>query len=65
MYSVFAALQNLLSRSLRPADRGATAVEYALITAIITVAIIVALKALGTQVKVLFNTVATDVANAL
>jgi pilus assembly protein Flp/PilA len=65
MYSVFAVLQNLLSRSVRPTDRGATAVEYALITAIIMVAILVALRVLGTQLKVVFTTVATDVGNAL
>ncbi|HEX8626996.1 MAG TPA: Flp family type IVb pilin [Catenuloplanes sp.] len=36
-------------------DRGATAVEYALMVSLIAVAIIVAVMALGTRLSALFN----------
>ncbi|MBE3076100.1 MAG: Flp family type IVb pilin [Actinobacteria bacterium] len=38
-------------------DRGATAVEYGLMVALIAMAIIVAVTALGTQLSSLFETV--------
>jgi len=38
-------------------DRGATAVEYGLMVALIAVAIIFAVTALGTQLSVMFATV--------
>jgi len=42
-------------------ERGATAVEYGLMVALIAVVIIVAVKFLGTNLSSLFNTTATKV----
>lgn len=42
-------------------DRGATAVEYGLMVALIAMVIIVAVKAVGTNLTTLFNNVATSV----
>jgi pilus assembly protein Flp/PilA len=42
-------------------DRGATAVEYGLMVALIAIVIIVAVTLLGTNLKGLFNDVATQV----
>jgi len=41
-------------------EAGATAIEYALIAAGISVAILVAVNSVGTQLTSLFNTIATD-----
>jgi pilus assembly protein Flp/PilA len=38
-------------------DRGATAVEYGLLVGLIAVVIIVAVTALGTELRTLFNTI--------
>jgi pilus assembly protein Flp/PilA len=48
-----------VSRLLRE-ERGATAIEYALIASLIAVAIVGAVIALGGSVSGLFNTVASD-----
>jgi len=42
-------------------DRGATAVEYGLMVALIAIVIIVAVSLLGTNLSTLFQTVATSV----
>jgi pilus assembly protein Flp/PilA len=42
-------------------DRGATAVEYGLMVALIAVVIIVAVAAIGTNLSTLFTKVATSV----
>ena len=42
-------------------DRGATAVEYGLMVALIAIVIIVAVSLLGTNLSKLFNGVATSV----
>ena len=42
----------------RDEDEGATAVEYGLMVALIAVAIIVAVRLLGTNLSDLFNTIA-------
>lgn len=42
-------------------DRGATAVEYGLMVALIAIVIIVAVSLLGTNLSTLFNTIATSV----
>jgi pilus assembly protein Flp/PilA len=42
-------------------DRGATAVEYGLMVALIAIVIIVAVTILGKNLSSLFNTVATSV----
>jgi pilus assembly protein Flp/PilA len=45
--------------------RGATAIEYGLIAALIAVAIIAGVTATGTQLGTLFTNVATVVTNAM
>jgi pilus assembly protein Flp/PilA len=45
-------------------ESGATAIEYGLIAAGISVAIIVTVMALGSQLDDTFNTVSTDLASA-
>ena len=54
------------ARLLIANDRGATAIEYGLIAALIAVAAITAMNGLGTQLKRTFNTTssAMSVANA-
>jgi len=42
-------------------DRGATAVEYGLMVALIAIVIIVAVSLLGSNLSALFNNVATSV----
>jgi pilus assembly protein Flp/PilA len=46
---------------IRNDDRGATAVEYGLMVALIAIVIIVAVKLLGTNLSTLFNKTATSV----
>jgi len=46
---------------IRDNDRGATAVEYGLMVALIAIVIIVAVKLLGTNLSTLFNKTATSV----
>ena len=55
MLGVFVVLQGLLTRSLHRDDRGATAVEYCLIVALIAIVIVTAVAAVGTKVNTLFN----------
>ncbi len=43
---------------------GATAIEYALIAAGISVAILVAVNSVGTKLTAMFNTIATDLTPA-
>lgn len=45
-------------------ENGATAIEYGLIAAGLSVAIIVAVKSVGTQLNTTFNTVKDQLANA-
>lgn len=51
-------LNGLLMQPLRREDRGATAVEYALIATLISVVILAALALIGTKVVTMFTTVA-------
>jgi pilus assembly protein Flp/PilA len=60
MYSLFISCQNVLARLLRHEDRGATAVEYGLIVALIATAIVIAVKLAGQQVVKAFTTVTGD-----
>jgi len=48
----------MLTRLIKE-NRGATAIEYGLIAALIAVAAIVALQLVGTNLSAIFNTVAT------
>ena len=45
-------------------ESGATAIEYGLIAALVSVAAIVALTALGTSLKTIFNIVAVELQSA-
>lgn len=45
-------------------ESGATAIEYGLIAALVAVAAIVGMQALGTQLNAIFNTVATELKDA-
>jgi len=61
MLSFFVTLQTLLTERVEASkDRGATAVEYGLMVALIAVAIIVAVGLVGTQLSALFTTVAEE-----
>jgi pilus assembly protein Flp/PilA len=45
-------------------ESGATLIEYGLVAALVSVAAILALKALGTELQVIFNTVTSYLASA-
>ncbi len=62
LYRTFFTLQGRVEDHFQQRkDRGATAVEYGLLVGLIAVVIIVAVTALGTQLKTLFN----DIVSAL
>jgi pilus assembly protein Flp/PilA len=50
---------NLISRFVRD-ESGATAIEYGLIAALISVVIITAVKLVGTNLTATFNSIATN-----
>jgi pilus assembly protein Flp/PilA len=56
-------MSHLLSRFVRD-ESGATAIEYGLIAALIAVAIIGVLSALGTQLSTTFTSVKTSLSTA-
>jgi len=45
-------------------ESGATMIEYGLVAALVSVAAILALKALGSELQVIFNTVSSYLASA-
>ena len=45
-------------------EGGATAIEYGLIAALISVVIIVAITAVGTQLSIVFSTISADLTTA-
>ena len=57
MLNIFVSTLNALIAPLRRDDRGATAVEYGLIVALIAAVIIVVVGVLGKQVSDAFSTV--------
>jgi pilus assembly protein Flp/PilA len=59
--SVMLARLAKLQVRLQTPERGATAVEYALMVALIAVVLIVAVKLLGTNLSSLFNKAATSI----
>jgi len=61
MCSVLVRLQNLVAQALRRDERGATAVEYALILIFIALVIIAGLTLLGTKLNQLYHVVANQV----
>jgi pilus assembly protein Flp/PilA len=56
-------MNNLVKRFVKD-ESGATAIEYGLIAAGISVAIIAAVKGLGTQLNATFSTVTSQLATA-
>lgn len=54
-----------LIRKLRRDEEGATAIEYGLIAALISVAAIVAMTAIGGSLDTLFTTVSTELDTAV
>ncbi|MCH7806308.1 MAG: Flp family type IVb pilin [Proteobacteria bacterium] len=54
-----------LLRKLRKDEKGATAIEYGLIAALISVAAIVAMQAIGTSLSSLFTSVSDDLSGAV
>jgi pilus assembly protein Flp/PilA len=53
---------NLMIR-LRSEEKGATAVEYGIMVALIAVVIIIAVSTLGGQLQTMFTDVSTDIAH--
>ncbi len=51
-------------RKLIKDESGATAIEYGLIAALVSVAAVVALQNLGTSLSTMFTTVSTELDNA-
>lgn len=60
MLQLFVFMQNKISAALAMDDRGATAVEYGLIVALIAVIIAVAVAAVGTGLRTTFQNVVTS-----
>jgi pilus assembly protein Flp/PilA len=60
MLSLLVSVQNRLARPLRTGDRGATAVEYGLLVALIAAVIVIIVGTLGQQVSTAFQTVVTN-----
>lgn len=56
---LFTNVQALIN-SMRTEDEGATAVEYGLLVSLIAVAVITAVTLIGTNLNLLFGTVATN-----
>ena len=56
-------MQNLVTRFIKD-ESGATAIEYGLIAALISVALIAGAKAIGTNLNEKFDQVASDVKGA-
>jgi pilus assembly protein Flp/PilA len=54
-------LQNFVAEPLRGDDRGATAVEYGLIVALIAAVIVGGLVAVGTNISGTLNNIATHI----
>jgi pilus assembly protein Flp/PilA len=57
MLNVIVSLQEYLSAALRRDDRGATAVEYGLLVALIAAVIVGIVATLGTQISAAFATI--------
>ena len=53
-----------LIRRLRKSENGATAIEYGLIAALVSVAAILAMQALGTSLSGMFNSIAGELDSA-
>jgi pilus assembly protein Flp/PilA len=61
MLRYFVYIQNTLARTLQRDDRGATAVEYGLMVALIAAVIVTAVTLIGTNLTSIFNKVANAI----
>jgi pilus assembly protein Flp/PilA len=61
MLRYYVCILNFVTQPLQRDDRGATAVEYGLMVALIAAVIVVAVTALGDKVKTIFNSISTSV----
>jgi len=61
MLRCYVCVVNYVTRPLYRDDRGATAVEYGLMVALIAAVIVVAVAALGDKLKTIFNGISTSV----
>jgi pilus assembly protein Flp/PilA len=64
MLNVIVSLQNYLSAALRRDDRGATAVEYGLLVALIAAVIVTIVFTLGQQISTAFQNVSDAITGA-
>jgi pilus assembly protein Flp/PilA len=64
MLNVIVSLQEYLAAALRRDDRGATAVEYGLLVALIAAVIVTIVFTLGQQISQAFATVSTAITGA-
>ena len=62
--TIFNASAARVLRALLNDNRGATAIEYGLIAALISVATITAMNGLGNQLKTTFNTTSSSMSSA-
>ena len=61
MLRYYVCIVNFVTRPLYRDDRGATAVEYALMVALIAAVIVVAVTELGSKLKTVFSDITTSV----
>jgi len=61
MLRYFVYVQNTLAAAVQRDDRGATAVEYGLMVALIAAVIVTAVTLIGTNLTSVFNTVASAI----
>ena len=61
MLRCYVCIVNCVTRPLCRDDGGATAVEYGLMVALIAAVIVVAVTALGSKLKTVFNGISTSV----
>jgi pilus assembly protein Flp/PilA len=61
MFKLVVSVQNWLSQSMRAGDRGATAVEYGLMVALIAAAIVATVTALGGKLNTLFTSITSSI----
>jgi pilus assembly protein Flp/PilA len=61
MLRYYVYLLNFVTQPLQRDDRGATAVEYALMVALIAAVIVISVTALGTKLKTLFSGITSSI----
>jgi Flp pilus assembly pilin Flp len=60
---MFFLMKEFFSRIEQRQEKGQTLIEYALIIALIVIVVIVAMKALGPQIAVLYNSITNTLKN--